>query len=367
MHNSTLDELYQQHPWRSINRFMPYAISQGFNKSDVKNYFKQHVFNDKLKSYNKELQLPIFSRVIGGYQFDTLIQSKNASIPAFLIFININSRKGYAYPMKNKSKSEVLRVLQEFINEVKPKSLSSDQDSAYLSNEVIDLMIKNNIDYRTTEDNDHNKLGIINRFIRTLRDYNNERDFTELSMSNCINDYNNTIHSSTGVAPAKFTINDEHKYINKMIELTDNIMSNNKYKLDKGDKVRVVLDKNIINKKRSNLSKECYIVDSSNGRAYNIVAKDNSVATYPRYKLIPTTKGVIADTIDNEKRGIIDKILYYDEHSDKYTVIYEGGVKDKIKSKYLRETTPTRLSNIELDFWKKQGIIPNALRKFYNN
>ena len=130
---------------------------------------------------------------------------------------------------------------------------------------------------------------------------------------------------------------------------------------------REVLDKNIINKKRSNLSKECYIVDSSNGRAYNIVAKDNSVATYPRYKLIPTTKGVIADTIDNEKRGIIDKIVSYDEHSDKYTVIYEGGVKDKIKSKYLRETTPTRLSNIELDFWKKQGSIPNALRKFYNN
>ena len=360
-----LDELYKQHPWRSINRFMPYALNKGFSESEVKAYFKEHVMSDKLKPVNKNFYLPIYSKVTGAYQFDTLIQSKRATIPAFLIFININSRKAYAYPMNNKGVNEVLRVLNDFISNQKVKTLSSDQDAAYLSKAVVDLFIKHGIDYRTTEDNNHNKLGVINRFIRTIRDYNKNRDFTTEGMNKAINEYNNSIHSSTGIEPSKFTSKDEEEYIKRMDELTDSITSNKDFILNKGDKVRVILDNDHMTKKRSNLSPECYIIDSMNGRAFNIMSLDKSVATYPRYKLVLCKKGKVAETLNDGKRGIIEKIINYDERTDKYEIIYEGGVHDKIKAKHLRETRPTRLSEIEIEYWKdKTKNIPSSISKY---
>ncbi len=361
--NITLKELHEQHPWKSINKFMPYALNKGFTEAEVKKYFKNNVLKDKLNIDASEYYLPIYGKEHGCYQFDTLIQSHKAEVPAFLIFININSRKAYAYPMLNKGKSEVLKAMQKFVDEVECKQLTSDQDSAYLNKDIIDYMISKHITYKTTEDNNHNILGIINRFIKTLRDLNKERDFTNDSMNKCVNEYNNTIHSATGIAPNKFSNSDEDQYISEMEELTDMIASQKSFSLKHGDKVRVILDKPTIGKKRSNLSNECYIVDSRNGYGYNIVAKDSSTAFYPRHKLVLTTKGEVANTINNDKRGIIDKILDYNAKSDKYKVVYEGGVTDEIKSKNLRETNPTHLSDIERDYWKNKSM-PENLRKF---
>ena len=228
-------------------------------------------------------------------------------------------------------------------------------------------MIENGIDYRTTEDNDHNKLGIINRFIRTIRDYNKERDFTVEGMNKAINEYNHCVHSSTGIEPAKFTPNDEDEYIKRMDELTDSITSNKDFILNKGDKVRVILDNNKLSKKRSNLSAECYIVDSMNGRAFNITSLDKSVATFPRHKLVLCKKksGKVAETLNDGKRGIIEKIIDYDERADKYDVVYMGGVHDKIKAKHLRETRPTQLSEIEIEYWSdKAKSMPSSIRKY---
>jgi hypothetical protein len=46
----------------------------------------------------------------------------------------------------------------------------SDEEPAFLSNAVLDFMKDNNLKFRTVTDNDHHLLGIINRFIRTIRD-----------------------------------------------------------------------------------------------------------------------------------------------------------------------------------------------------
>ncbi|MGI6156063.1 MAG: hypothetical protein ACOYEB_09070, partial [Enterococcus lemanii] len=84
----------------------------------------------------------------------------------------------------------------------------------------------------------------------------------------------------------------------------------------------------------------------------------NSVATYPRHKLVVTSKGRIAETLDSDKRGIISEIISYNPKTDKYKVIYEGGVKDEIKAKNLRETNPTSLSRMEIEFWKNKDAPP---------
>ena len=359
-----LEHLRSVHPWRSINKFMPFASSKGFTKSEVQKFFKENVMKDKLKINNSQYYLPIFGKTSGCYQFDTLIQSRGSIPPAFLVFININSRKAYAYPITNKGKNEVLRVLKIFLSENETYDLTSDQDSAYLNDDVIDFLNSKGIEYHTTEDNNHNVLGIINRFMRTLRDLNKERDFTVEGMKRCVNEYNNSYHSALSKSPNEFTSNDEKEYITKMYELTKSITANNGFMLNKGDKVRIVLDKPAIGKKRSNLSSECYIVDSLNGYGYNVKSKDDSVAFYPRHKLVLSKNGNIAQTLNNGKRGIVAEIISYNPRSDKYKVVYEGGVKDEIKAKNFRETNPTRLSKMEIEFWKTKDDVPSTITKY---
>ena len=86
--------------------------------------------------------------------------------------------------MMNKGSVEVLKALEKFVNEIGDvKVLTSDQDSAYLSNTVLTFLREKGIAHKPAEDNNHNVLGIINRFMRTLRDLNNGEDFAEERMN----------------------------------------------------------------------------------------------------------------------------------------------------------------------------------------
>ena len=358
-----LQELYQNSRWKTFNKFYPIAAEKGFSKQEVRNFLNKEVVHDKLKIDSSKYFLPIYSKTPDSYQFDTLIQSKGTAPPAFLIFININSRKGYAYPLRNKNTDSVMNALNEFVKTVHPKTLTSDQDSAYLAKSVTEFFNENNITHYTTEKHNHNILGIINRLIRTLRDLNRDRDFTIYSMNKFMKTYNDTIHSSTGKPPNKFTSADEQKYIQKMNDKTDDIMSDKEFKLNPGDKVRVVIESDPLKKKRSKLSQNYYIVDSEQGNGFLIKAADESIAYYPRHKLIRSNKGKYADSIDNNSFGIIDKIIDYDVKTDKYKVVYEGGVKDKIPSRNLRGNKPTHLGIMEVKFWKNKTL-PERLKKF---
>ncbi|KAK8841076.1 hypothetical protein M9Y10_027917 [Tritrichomonas musculus] len=128
-------------------------------------------------------------------------------------------------------------------------------------------MREHNIIYTTTTDNDDNKLGIINRFMRTIRDMKaNESNIDILSL---VESYNDMPHRSLNYkSPNDFTIEDEVDYINKMRG------EENPYKFKSSDSVRVILDKNPLEKKGTNLSRESYIVDSKDGNQFLIRSSD---------------------------------------------------------------------------------------------
>lgn len=72
-----------------------------------------------------------------------------------------------------------------------------------------------NIVYTTTEDNNHNVLGIINRFMRTIRDMVGENRFiNEKEMDSLIDSYNNSPHRSLDYKiPNEMTEKDEKEYV----------------------------------------------------------------------------------------------------------------------------------------------------------
>ena len=354
-----MEELFAKYPWRSKAKLLPIALKHGFKEKDVNEFLKKKVVHDKHIKAN-EYYLPIYGTQPGVYQFDTLCPSAKKG-GYFLILIEINSKKGYAYPMKNKGSDEVYKALSKFLNEAKPKEMTSDQDAAYLSNSIINLMVEHGIDYRTTDDYNHNILGVINRFIRTLRDLNDERDFTNSKMKEIIDTYNDSIHSATGKAPNEFTNEDQNEYIYEKEKETEKIKNEN-WKLNKGERVRIVNERGMT-KRRSNISKEYYLIDSTDGNAFIVKARDESIARIPRHKLVKGGGVKYAETLDDGKRGIVESIEGYNKKTDKYKVKYSDNSYDYIKSKNLRERRPTKLSDMEREYWNDKNM-PDTIKRF---
>ena len=178
----------------------------------------------------------IYSKYSGGYQMDTFINDKIKDELNYLMLININTRKAYCYPMKGNGAKEVAKALNKFFEE-EPDiySITSDQDAAYLSNVVLQLMKSHDIIYNTTEDNNYNVLGIINRFMRTIRDMVGEnRYINEQEMNGLIDSYNNFPHRSLDYKiPNEMTEKDEKEYVKTKSQ-------NNPYDFKPNDRVRII-------------------------------------------------------------------------------------------------------------------------------
>ena len=341
----TLSELFNEFPWKTFSKFNALAKRYGFtDENEVKKFLKEQVPHDGTKPTAVSPMLPIYSAQGGEYQMDTMFIKGSSP---WLILININTRKAYAYKMKNKGTAEVVAGLEKFLEEVDSvRRIRSDQDSAYLSSPVLKFMREHSIDYRTTEDNNHNVLGIINRFMRTLRDLG----ISSERMSMLIKEYNNTPHRSLNGKTPNEAIEEEQAEVGRartseiLTELTD--------KLNVGDRVRVILEKARLGKNRTNLSSECYIVDTITDSSILVRAKDGSVDSYPGYRLVKCdSRYKVAETIKDGKRGIIEEILDYDSKKNTYKVRYDEGTVDVIPAKNLREKHPTKLAPMERKYW----------------
>ena len=357
----SLRSLFDRYPWRTASKFVPLAKRHGFSESEARQFLKEEAPHDiKISKVSYQKTINKYGDTRPSYQFDTLIQQR---LEPYLVFININTRKAYAYKMHDKGKNSVLDALRRFVNDVPDVAiLTSDRDRAYLTDDVLNFLTEHHIEYHTTHNNNHNILGIINRFMRTLRDMNSERDFTEEQMNDIIEEYNKSPHKGLGYkAPDEMNSEREARYVRSNISHQSHYI--NRFK--EGDTVRVIQEKNPLTKRRSNLSKESYIVDGRDRNQLLIRAKDGSIDTMPAYRLVKADKRYkVAETILDQQRGVIDKITGYDKEKDKYNVIYDEGTKDTIPAKNLRETEPNRLSEMELSYWSKHPPIPQNIRRY---
>ena len=73
--------------------------------------------------------------------------------------------------MKNKDDPSVSETFEEMLKEANeaPTIITSDNDSTFLSQEMQKIFNKYGIIHDVAPKNDHNSLGIIDRFARTLK------------------------------------------------------------------------------------------------------------------------------------------------------------------------------------------------------
>lgn len=343
-------------------------------------------------SYPKNMRMyyrPIFSRTSGSYNMDIFENPKVSKIESqelktvttqyILIFININTRYAVGYPMNNKDSKTVLEHLREFVDKYKPSKITSDNDRAFVSKEVVNFLNEKGVGQYIVTQHNHTSLGIIDRFMRTLRDMNRVRtidnkdsedeEFKYLSIPKLnilLDEYNNAEHSSIRMSPIDMQNNDRHEsmyILNKMHETDFKTSMLKDFELKDNMFVRVIMTRKNIEKKRYKVSPEALLISGRKGNLYILRAKDGSIIEVPRWRIIlaGTEPNKLdkrykwRESVNNDSFGIIEKIIDYDEKTDKYLVKYEGVKKKEwLPVRNLREGNPGKMTEREKEFFKKQ-------------
>ena len=115
----------------------------------------------------------------------------NKNYKYILVLIDVFTRKAYVRPMKKKDVSEVLASLEDIFSndDYIPNAITSDMDKTFVSEKIQTLLENNNIYHDVIiAGNDHNILGIIDRFALTLQNIFS-KIFIRNNMPNWIDHY----------------------------------------------------------------------------------------------------------------------------------------------------------------------------------
>jgi hypothetical protein len=280
--------------------------------------------------------------------------------------MNINTRYVELHHLQNRSSTSVLTALKSIFNKLTIKSLESNEGKSFISSDILNYLKKHKIDYYVITGQQHQTLGIIDRFIRIMCDYLTKNEPTDDSkIKRFVSAYNHTIHNETGLSP-KQRQNDKQLEVNYMItKLSEqaNVENKSGYKVDVGDKVRLIESKHTMKKTRYNVTPYYFIISDIQGKSITISAADESVKTVTRSRIIRLKSNEIntlkqAKTIPGTSLGSVVEILSYNAKKDTYKVKceIENGPDyiDIISAKELRANKPLIMSQLEFDYFYKQ-------------
>ena len=289
-----MSDIIAESHFKSYNRLYPMIHKQypNMSKKEIREAIKKKFHDRHLKASHKRIYMNrIFDPVIGCYFHDLLQQTgdRPEGYPAYFhVFIESNSRYAFAYPVNDKKEETAEETLNKFINDNLGKpivKLTSDGESAFDSKKFKDYCMSKNINIRIIYDRAHSSLGLIDRFIRTLRDLHQPirkgepeqrsiymDNFTEQEMKTLINEYNNTFHKTIGCSPKEMYDNPEleREWIYKQEKFKRIQRNIEDFDIPIGSYVRYRMNKDDLagGKRRSQFSLEKYRVIKRIGNRY---------------------------------------------------------------------------------------------------
>ena len=341
----------------------------------------KQIVDSRLKDHFVKLRkiepyyIKIFSTTPNCWFHDLMDNGNN--YPRFWhIFIGTNNHFAVALPLKDKRATSIRETLTEFINKYHPNKLTSDEEPGFVEKNNLKLLSDNHVIVQIITDQNHSSLGIIDRFIRTLRDMNiptekgekqsidaKYRWFSIKRMNKLIKIYNSTFHSRINCSPKEMFENEEleKEYIFKQLAKKEKQENIKDLHLHEGSFVRYIMPRANGKKKRFQFSRECYKIESVNGNMYTLIAQDGTVRDFPRFKIILCQKDGSkprnckwGQTFPGKWNGVIKEIRSYNPQTRKYKVIFhvpgKEDYEDEIPETYLRGNFPQQTSEIEKDF-----------------
>ena len=304
---------HKEHNYVGINEL--YRITKLQNKEITKayvsNWLKRQNSKQQITSkvVGKKVFKPIYSEDFYSFQIDlTFIpkyKKQNDGYYVLFTAININSRYAYEYHAKDKEADTVINMLNKFLkNALEVHTITLDSGSEFTNKKVMKWFEENEI-FTYFVNGDSHKLGIINRFHRTLKEkllnYFLEEDTVKWIdvIDKVIYNYNRTINRGIGFTPleaSKHLI--QSVIINNAKNKVSTIQTKEKDDFKVGDFCRVENDKNTFNKTQSKYSNEIYQivkvgkfsleVENENGDTYS-VKKDLVIVVSKPNKIVKDT------------------------------------------------------------------------------
>lgn len=186
--------------------------------------------------------------------------------------IDVFTRFVYCIPLKNKDNDDVINALKKILKHDSPQKIISDSDSVFTSKEFQRLMADYDIIHETVPINDHESLGVVDRFARTLKQRltdifigSNSTNWID-NLDEVIDDYNNTKNKGImNLKPSKADLPENQPLLveyNRLKSIKNNTVSD----LSIGDKVRVYIKKSMEKGTEPQYSNEVYTVESIRGK-----------------------------------------------------------------------------------------------------
>ena len=287
-------------------------INKSITKKEVEEWLKrQESYQlNYSKPTKRKTYLPIYSENPNAWQLDlTFIpQYKKQNRGNYVLFtaINITSRYGYVSFSTNKKASTILALMKDFVDLVHPEKIDGDKGSEYINKEFTDYLRQSHIESNFYKSDSH-KLGIINRFHRTLKEKITKWMSASGSVTwiNVINDlvlnYNKTSHRGIrGATPLEVfespilqsLLVDDKKA--QTAQLNDQLRP-----LHIDDFVRVLKNlKQFENRMTTKYSSEIYQVVKVNTNTVNVIDELNHLLTFKKsqvQKINPNIENVQPD------------------------------------------------------------------------
>ena len=198
---------------RRLKRHVPSRI--------VREWYRQQTINQIIVPKRIRIE---YHKTIGdghGYQGDILFlpyPRLNKGFIGLLTFINTSTRKASVAEIKSRTTEELLDIIQVWIDHVestdgKVNSIATDNE-LYNNRAISRLFDDNGVEHFVETAGEHTKLGIINRFHRTLRDllnkmmtHDNSKKWIDY-IGDVIHNYNHRIHRTLGKSPIEMSLDD---------------------------------------------------------------------------------------------------------------------------------------------------------------
>jgi hypothetical protein len=285
---------------------------------------------------SKHYYVPIFTPFIGGFQIDLIDQSHNhpadgtagaAQTDAkdqfnryFFVAINVNTKYAYAYDMTGKNEDEILRCLNLWyrdltqVGEGKLAYITADKEPAWSDGRRIrQWLVDKKCKLKLIESERHSALGVVDRFIRELRDMNAKSkrevmkvkadgtvkgkshdsryyyDFTPHRMTKLINIHNTSFNTSIGMTPEEMEndVNKQKEYIITKVYEANRRQKISDFQLQEGSWVRFMIPRDMMKKRRYQFSQQKVKIIKKEGNAYICQAADGTQKKLARWRLLP--------------------------------------------------------------------------------
>lgn len=217
----------------------------------------------------------LVSRIDEQWQMDLVdlssLQKYNNKYRYLLMCIDIFSKYAWSEPIKSKNSSSVLQAFKNILNSTdrKPEKLQTDAGTEFVNQSFQRFLKENNILFFTTAS--ELKASVVERFNRTIKERmfryftkNNTYRYLDI-LPDLLNGYNNTIHRTIGIEPAKVNSKTSLQILERAYKIHDFKVSS--FKFDIGDKVRISKMKGKFEKGYlPNWSEETFVVQGKLGR-----------------------------------------------------------------------------------------------------